>query len=90
MQSRGPRLNDVLSGREVNEIADAPRGLTLSPQQAKEAEGPVKGLSEIARSVDDLTDELTEISQSVTKIHVTRTHEDGSGGFEKADRTKSV
>ncbi|BDD55639.1 Altered inheritance of mitochondria protein 24, mitochondrial [Monascus purpureus] len=28
VQSRGPRLNDVLSTREVNEIADAPRGVT--------------------------------------------------------------
>lgn len=29
MQSRGPRLNDVLSEREANEIAGSPRGLSL-------------------------------------------------------------
>ncbi|KAI9036103.1 AIM24 family protein [Aspergillus affinis] len=31
LQTRGPRINEILSSQEVNEIADAPRGLTLGP-----------------------------------------------------------
>ncbi|KAJ5259493.1 Altered inheritance of mitochondria protein 24 [Penicillium angulare] len=71
VQSRGPRLNDVLSGREVNEIANTPSGVTLSRQefendkQAKANEEVVVG---ITRSVADVTQEIKGISQNVAKI----------------------
>lgn len=90
MQSRGPRLNDVLSGREVNEIADTPRGLTspagqTSKSERKEAEKAVKSVSDISRSVEDLTQEIKGISQSVAKIR-----KDGKVEIEEVSRTKGV
>lgn len=90
VQSRGPRVNDVLSGREVNEIADSPRGLTSSPQQAesqsrKEAEKAVNGVPELARSVEDLNQEIAGISQSVAKIR-----KDGKVEVEEVGRTKDI
>ncbi|KAK1147645.1 Altered inheritance of mitochondria protein 24, mitochondrial [Aspergillus melleus] len=39
LQTRGPRINEILSSKEVNEIADAPRGLTLGPAQPAEEKG---------------------------------------------------
>lgn len=91
MQSRGPRLNDVLSGREVNEIADTPRGVTSpagqSPksEERKRAEEAVKSVPEISRSVEDLTQEINGISQSVAKIR-----KDGKVEFEEVGRTKEI
>ncbi|KAJ5898790.1 Mitochondrial biogenesis protein AIM24 [Penicillium taxi] len=64
VQSRGPRLNDILSGREVNELADTPRGL-ISPAQSEET---ARGLPELSRSVDALSQEIQGISQSVTDL----------------------
>lgn len=34
VQSRGPRLNDIISEREVNELADTPRGITADPARS--------------------------------------------------------
>lgn len=90
VQSRGPRLNDVLSGREVNEIADTPRGVTSPARQSpkserKEAEEAVKSVPEISRSVEDLTQEIKGISQSVAKIR-----KDGKVEIEEVGRTKEV
>lgn len=91
VQSRGPRLNDVLSGREVNEIADTPRGITspagqsAKSEERKGAEEAVKSVPEISRSVEDLTQEIKGISQSVAKIR-----KDGKIEIEEVGRTKDV
>lgn len=92
MQSRGPRLNDVLSGREVNEIASTPRGLTSSqpsqPSEAekqKEAEETLGNSSDISRSFEDLSQEIRGVSQSVAKIRA-----DGKVEIEKKGSTKSA
>ncbi|CAI7607772.1 unnamed protein product [Penicillium pancosmium] len=90
VQSRGPRVNDVLSGREVNEIADSPRGLTRPPQQVEsqsrqEAEAAVNGVPEIARSVEDLNQEIAGISQSIAKIR-----KDGKVEVEEVGHTKVI
>lgn len=91
MQSRGPRLNDVLTGREVNEIADTARGITSPVSQSsknearKEAEEAVKSVPEISRSVENLTQEIQGVSQSVAKIR-----KDGKVEIEEVGRTKGV
>ncbi|KAJ5621721.1 Mitochondrial biogenesis protein AIM24 [Penicillium herquei] len=89
MQSRGPRLNDVLSERELNEIAGTPRGLTYTPQefeiekikQAQEAPG---GLSDLTRSVENSSQDIKTISEDVAKINT-----DGKDTVE-AGRTKEA
>lgn len=80
MQSRGPRLNDVLSEREVNEIAGSPRGLTSGPSQqsAERKRGEEKFRKEAveathaapvpARSVESLSQEVRGIDQRIAKL----------------------
>lgn len=81
-------MNDILSSREVNEIADSPRGLTRSPQQIesrKEAEPAVNGVPEIAQSVENLNQEIAGISQSIAKIR-----KDGKVEAEEVSHTKAI
>lgn len=90
VQSRGPRMNDILSDRQVNEIANTPRGLTMTAQEAetqsrKEAEKAVNGVPDIARSVEDLTQEIAGVSQSVAKIR-----KDGKVEVEEVGQTKAA
>lgn len=79
MQSRGPRLNDVLSEREVNEIAGSPRGLTSGPSQQnteksdekkflEEAEEATHAAPVPARSVDSLSQEVRGVDQKIAKL----------------------
>jgi hypothetical protein len=67
VQSRGPRINDVLSAQEVNEIADVPRGLT-SPAFLPETERAASNIPDLTRSVEQLEQEIRGTSQSVEKI----------------------
>lgn len=89
VQSRGPRLNDVLSGREVNEIADTPRGVTSLPGQLKAEQGKEANDTlqepEISRSYESLVREVNGISESVAKIR-----KDGKVEFEKVGKTKEL
>lgn len=89
VQSRGPRLNDVLSGREVNEIADTPRGVTSLPSQLKVEQGKEASETiqepEISRSFESLVREVNGISQSVAKIR-----RDGKVEFEEVGKTKEL
>lgn len=89
VQSRGPRLNDVLSGREVNEIADTPRGITSSPSQSKDEQGKEAGDAiqdpEISRLYEDIVQEVKGISQSVAKIR-----KDGKVEVEVVGKTKEL
>lgn len=89
VQSRGPRLNDVLSGREVNEIADTPRGLTSLPGQSKAEQGNEANDAvqepEIARSFENVVQEVKGISQSVAKIR-----KDGKVEIDDVGKTKEL
>lgn len=83
-------MNDILSDRQVNEIANTPRGLTMTAQEAetqsrKEAEKAVNGVPDIARSVEDLTQEIAGVSQSVAKIR-----KDGKVEVEEVGQTKAA
>lgn len=65
VQSRGPRINDVLSAQEVNEIANVPRGLTSTPFVAEE---PARDMAELTRSVEQLEQDIHGTSQSVEQL----------------------
>jgi hypothetical protein len=80
MQSRGPRVNDILSEGQVNEIADAPRGITSSAPQ--ESIKPTPSEAEISCSVENLNQELRGIRQSVAEIR-----KDGSVEIKEVGRT---
>jgi hypothetical protein len=80
MQSRGPRVNDILSEGQVNEIADAPRGITSSAPQKSIKQTPSE--AEISCSVENLNQELRGIRQSVAEIR-----KDGSVEIKEVGRT---
>ena len=87
MQSRGPRLNDIMSEREVNEIAATPRGLTYTPEEfvgekRKQIEEEL-GVQNLTRSLESLKQEIQGTSQSVSQIRT----EDKA---DEAERTKSA
>jgi hypothetical protein len=74
VQSRGPRLNDVLSTEDANEIANVPRGFTKPASQPKEgekteAEKAVSNIPGLERSVEEMEQEARGVSQSVAKVH---------------------
>lgn len=89
VQSRGPRLNDVLSAHEVNEIAGTPRGLTSLPAPAKGKQGKLTGDAmqepDITRSIEDIVQEVKEISQSVATIR-----KDGKVEVKQVGKTKEL
>ncbi|KAJ5679779.1 Mitochondrial biogenesis protein AIM24 [Penicillium macrosclerotiorum] len=91
MQSRGPRLNDIMTEQQVNEIAGSPRGITTTAAQSleskpsKEAEKAVNGVPEISRSIEDLNQEIRGISQSVAQIR-----KDGKVEVKEVSQTKAV
>ncbi|OOQ87139.1 Altered inheritance of mitochondria protein 24, mitochondrial [Penicillium brasilianum] len=80
MQTRGPRVNDILSERQITELADAPRGITsLAPQESSK---PTPSEAEISRSVENLDQEIRGIRQSVAEIR-----KDGSVVIKEVGRT---
>ncbi|RHZ69400.1 Altered inheritance of mitochondria protein 24, mitochondrial [Aspergillus turcosus] len=80
LQTRGPRINDIMSTREINEIADTPRGLTFDPtksaEQPRAAGVEFRNVGEEAvsagpgpsRTFEDLENELKGISQSIATL----------------------
>lgn len=78
MQSRGPRINDIMSAREVNEIADSPRGLTVGPTESigdkdeeafkKSVEAATNAGPVPTRSAEDITNEVKGVTQNVAKL----------------------
>ncbi|KAJ5814700.1 Mitochondrial biogenesis protein AIM24 [Penicillium riverlandense] len=82
VQTRGPRLKDVLAQREANEIADVERGVTITATEAAEKNAAVNTIPELARSVEDLTQEIKGTSQSVARIR-----KDGKVDIEEVGRT---
>jgi hypothetical protein len=92
VQSRASRVRDILSDKEINEIADAPAGATFNAirqrsgtttQKSNEeyqraAEEAVSEAPVPSRTVEDLTQEIKGISQNIATIR------DGKVEFEKA------
>lgn len=95
VQSRGARVNDILSERQVNEIAGTPRGLILESEQksADDKSGEQKFREEAdeathaapvpARSVDDLIQEVKGHDQKIATLT-----QEGKILFEKPDQKK--
>jgi phage host-nuclease inhibitor protein Gam len=82
VQTRGPRLKDVLAPREANEIADVQRGVTVTATEAADKNAAVNTIPELARSVEDLTQEIKGTSQSVARIR-----KDGTVEIDEVGRT---
>ncbi|OJJ98032.1 hypothetical protein ASPACDRAFT_80143 [Aspergillus aculeatus ATCC 16872] len=89
LQTRGPRINEVLTKHEVNELASAPRGLTIGPAKPptpaeeasrKAAEEAVNAAPVPSRTPDDLFQEAKGTSQSVARLT-----KDGKVVFEKLE-----
>ncbi|KAE8150440.1 altered inheritance of mitochondria protein 24, mitochondrial [Aspergillus avenaceus] len=81
LQTRGPRINEILSSREVNEIASTPRGLTVGPanpadtkklsadeEYRKAAEEAVNAAPVPSRSVEALEQEIKGSAQSIATL----------------------
>ncbi|KAJ5217396.1 hypothetical protein N7468_010404 [Penicillium chermesinum] len=79
VQTRGPRLNDIVSEQQVNEIADAPRGITQSSSSGKTEEGSIDALVEKSRQ------EIQGISHSLAQIRP-----DGTVKADDASHSKTV
>ncbi|KAA8649758.1 AIM24 family protein [Aspergillus tanneri] len=92
LQTRGPRINEVLTSQEVNEIADSPRGLTTGPARPTEKQQPfadeefrqtaeeaLHAAPAPSRTIEELEMELKGTSQSIAKLT-----KDGQVVFEKA------
>ncbi|EAW06912.1 AIM24 family protein [Aspergillus clavatus NRRL 1] len=95
LQTRGPRINDIMSTREINEIADTPRGLTFDPtksagdnkpkspeeQYRESLEEVIKTEPGSGRTVEELENELRGVSQSIAILT-----KEGEVIFEKVNR----
>ncbi|KKA23028.1 Altered inheritance of mitochondria protein 24, mitochondrial Precursor [Rasamsonia emersonii CBS 393.64] len=95
VQSRAARVRDVLSDREVNEIADAPAGATynalnraedkIQPDRKSDyqvaAEEAVSEAPVLSRSVEQLTNEIKGTKQSIATVR------DGKVVFEEPGST---
>lgn len=94
VQSRGARVRDIMSDREVNEIADTPAGATFNAinkltgavlEKDKSdyqlaAEEAVSEAPGPSRTVEELTQELKGVSQAIATIR------DGQVEFEKLNQ----
>lgn len=80
LQTRGPRINEVLTSHEVNEIANAPRGLTIGPakpaeknpsannEYRKAAEEAINAAPAPTRTVEELEQEIKGSAQSIATL----------------------
>ncbi|OJJ05728.1 hypothetical protein ASPVEDRAFT_45232 [Aspergillus versicolor CBS 583.65] len=87
LQSRGSRVSEILSSREVDELASAPRGLTILPtesagkQQATDA-GESAKKSPGSRTIGEIEQEIEGVSQSIAVLT-----KEGKVTFEKPTQT---
>lgn len=101
MQTRAARVNDVLSDREVNEIADSPAGVTRDAvkglehesqadkdefkKAAEEAVSEAKAPGIPQRSAEQLMQEIRGTKQSLATVR-----KDGKVEFEKPEGQSST
>lgn len=87
LQSRGSRVSEILSSREVDELASAPRGLTILPtesagkQQATDADESAKKAPG-SRTIGEIEQEIEGVSQSIAVLT-----KEGKVTFEKPTQT---
>ncbi|KAI9369953.1 mitochondrial biogenesis AIM24-domain-containing protein [Aspergillus egyptiacus] len=71
LQSRGARVNEVLTNHEVNELASAPRGLTILPpgkQQSSTAAEESVDNARKSRTVEEVESEIKGVSQNIAVL----------------------
>ncbi|KAL4811181.1 mitochondrial biogenesis AIM24-domain-containing protein [Aspergillus unguis] len=75
LQSRGARINDILSTNEVNELASAPRGLTILPKdpEGKKPQAPEADETDARnvpgpRTVDEIEQEVKGVTQRIAVL----------------------
>jgi hypothetical protein len=86
VQSRASRVRDVLSDRQVNEIADGPAGVAHDAinrlEYRRATEEAVSEASVLpSRTVEELTKDIKSVEQTIATIR------DGKVEFEKAKPT---
>lgn len=72
MSSRASRISDVLTSRDVNEIADTPAGAVQD------------AVTLVSRPIDDMTVSKKQVSDVPTGFHVAEVSRDGGVKFENA------
>lgn len=87
LQSRGARVNEILSSREVDELASAPRGLTILPTESAEQQATGAGESAAknapgSRTIGEIEQEIEGVSQSIAVLT-----KEGKVTFEKPTQT---
>ncbi|KAL3480632.1 mitochondrial biogenesis AIM24-domain-containing protein [Aspergillus californicus] len=70
LQSRGARINEVLTPHEVNELASAPRGLTILPTKPEQASKADSHLHDVpgSRTVEEIENEIKGVTQNIAVI----------------------
>lgn len=87
LQSRGARVNEILSSREVDELASAPRGLTILSTESVEQQATGAGESAAknapgSRTIGEIEQEIEGVSQSIAVLT-----KEGKVTFEKPTQT---
>ncbi|CEN59656.1 Putative Altered inheritance of mitochondria protein 24, mitochondrial [Aspergillus calidoustus] len=68
LQSRGARINEVLTTHEVNELASAPRGLTILPAGKYQPEETAPKRVPGSRTVEEIEAEIQGVSQKIAVL----------------------
>ncbi|KAL5334725.1 mitochondrial biogenesis AIM24-domain-containing protein [Aspergillus crustosus] len=87
LQSRGARINEVLSTHEVNELASAPRGLTIPPANTEQQQAHATGEAAArdvpgSRTVEEIEQEVKGVTSSIAVLT-----KEGKVIFEKPGQT---
>lgn len=97
MSSRGARASDVLSSKQINEIADAPAGvlakaveLSNKPKQVTESVVDKEVVVEASKDITTKAAKNVTSDQSVTGIHIGTVGKDGKVKFEDSKDLKEV
>ncbi|KAM5352062.1 hypothetical protein ACJ41O_004785 [Fusarium nematophilum] len=86
MSSRGVRASDVLTNKQVDEIADAPAGVLAQAVELADKPKLAEGSADKAAAVESAKQETGD--QSVTGIHVAAVEKDGKVKFEDSKDLK--
>ncbi|KAL2828948.1 mitochondrial biogenesis AIM24-domain-containing protein [Aspergillus cavernicola] len=70
LQSRGARINEVLTTHEVNELASAPRGLTILPTKPENSAKEDDSIRSVPgpRTVEEIESEIKGVSQNIAVL----------------------
>jgi hypothetical protein len=68
LQSRGARINEVLTTHEVNELASAPRGLTILPAGKHQPEETAPKNVPGSRTVEEIEAEIQGVGQKIAVL----------------------